>query len=67
MNHSTTHREEMNMKELELFDGCSMLVKTNAKTIEDFLKEVPTRYDAIDGKQFFYEDAWYPAFDLDFI
>ena len=55
------------MKELELFDGCSILVKTKAKTVEDFLKEVPTRYDSIEGKQFFYKDAWYPAFDLDFI
>lgn len=67
MKHSTTHREEIKMKELELFDGCSILVKTNAKTVEDFLKEVPTSYDSIEGKQFFYKDAWYPAFDLDFI
>ena len=45
------------MKELELFDGCSMMVKTNAKTMEDFLIEVPTRYDAIEGKKLFYEVA----------
>lgn len=55
------------MRELELFDGCSMMVRTNAKTVEDFLKEVPTRYDLIEGKQFLYENDWYPAFDLDFI
>ena len=55
------------MKELELFDGCSMLVKTNAKTVADFLNEVPTRWDSCNGTEFFYEDSWYPAFDLDFI
>lgn len=55
------------MKELELFDGCTILVKTNAKTVEEFLNEVPTRIDLCNGTQFFYDGSWYPGFDLDFI
>lgn len=55
------------MKELELFDGCSIVVETNAKTVEDFLKEVPTRSHALNGREFRYNGEWYPAFDLDFI
>ena len=55
------------MKELELFDGCSIMVETNAETVEEFLETVPTKYDDYSGKMFFYSNEWYPAFDLDFI
>ena len=55
------------MKELELFDGCSIMIETTANTVDEFLETVPTKWDSLNGKMFFYGDEWYPAFDLDFI
>ena len=55
------------MKELELYDGCTIKVNTDAQSVEEFLSTVPIRNDDLEGKQFFYKDSWYPAFDLDFI
>ena len=55
------------MKELELFDGCSIMVETKAETVEEFLNEVPTRNHRINGREFRVNGEWYPAFDLDFI
>lgn len=54
------------MKYIELYDGRIIAVKTDAETVEEFLKGVPTRRDDCDGTMFRYRGEWFPAFDMRF-
>ena len=52
---------------LELYDACRITVETEAKTVDEFLNEVLTRYDDVDGLQFLCQGDWLPAIDLEFV